>query len=1412
MQWNNSFWLCILLFSSFARAGGSIPPSSSCEVKGNKDFVATINVTGSNSYQEFYFTSGNGNQRQETLWYTGISNPNPDYLFNEQNLTTGSAYVLRFDHDADTNMSYYYRRSPSDNAWQFIESVNKSIENGNISGNGVGVGSYSCEEVSEVIPPPVYSSNAQYEFGTKQCSSMPCTIEFTKDYDFAPLVFVMPTIDTVSPDEDKPATLYISSELTADSTSVQITKDTINLLQMDNDVPITEVSYLIIEPGVASFNGHEVIAGYVDTNANDSKSHTGNSANVPFSDFGKQGSFNSPIVLHQIQTRNNGDKWMTSGKLLTGNDNNSARLFLELSASRDRNHNYVEERIAFIATNSLSALEVDGYNIHFGRGFRTPDQTGNDPMEDGCTRGYASIPLDGIDGIIGKKQERNGGHGGWARRCEIKNDNQVSFAIDEDFLDRTHLREELGYFAFERLEIDIDICTYFPEPVQSWGPNGELNLRSPNILISGWSEEYQSQYFINGSLQVPFDATENANSLSQLAQSCVLGSSTEDCALRNGILQPPLIPIPPALDPEWGQEGLVLDFWNMENCTNSTSCSFTDDGTTIAITISDSLRSLKVSNYTSRIFTVTFLAKSGDGISIEDYFSDGKVESIFEANSNYTFGSFTSNGTGGKLTYSSNVILNIESTFLQDTPVEMTDTGGLKDLIVYGPTADVTIKNVNSDVYLNIVGLNVHFTNQIILRGSVSSNNLIMDVSGSRIVGEDNFCSSGPPSGDYQLVLTPATDIALTCETIPLTATVYKDDAVDNSFNGNITLSVDGLDKETKAANSGIATFDLSATQASTADAEVTTTIDGGSYSDTGNYKFVPYRFDVPDQYLIAMKPESVAAKVLACNSGNAVDVGYSGTPTITSNMVQPSSGSGTLTYAPIFSGGTSTDESSSIEFSESGQLTVTLIDTSFNCVGYDDCPIEGEDELTGVFTVNSRPWTFAICSEDNVSGGANGGVGYKESGEVFATQVKPIVWQTDGSTSGVIETSGYCGAAVTQNFFISGAPSATVEMTHEVATPLGGVDGQLSGSLLKSHDSSVGFYNYSDLSWDEVGSVRLLVDTQGTYLEMDINQGSRSIGRFYPAFFKVIDTRWDYPDTQTHAYMGQPFDGLEFDVEALNSSNNAVQNYPLFVSSLHAKFNLYENSTFSARLTAPALEGASWAVDTNRSIGTFSNSANNDCTDSICWLKQTTFVPDGPFNAAEAIEDSTITIDGTVSVTNIDPIAYATDGAILTDQPDIRFGRMSLKDVGGNQNTVITVPLTVEYWNGSRFITNTDDNSTKFDGDDYCQQVIWSDLADNASLSEDDTVSLGESRSLLASQTTSVREQIRFWLTLDSTAGENGESDGCNGSDNELPWLRYNWDGADTDEEDPSTVVTFGIHRGNDRVIYRGESGLIGQ
>lgn len=66
------------------------------------------------------------------------------------------------------------------------------------------------------------------------------------------------------------------------------------------------------------------------------------------------------------------------------------------------------------------------------------------------------------------------------------------------------------------------------------------------------------------------------------------------------------------------------------------------------------------------------------------------------------------------------------------------------------------------------------------------------------------------------------------------------------------------------------------------------------------------------------------------------------------------------------------------------------------------------------------------------------------------------------------------------------------------------------------------------------------------------------------------------------------------------------------------------------------------------------------------------------------------------------------------------------------------------------------------------------------------------------ARQFDSAREQIQFHLDLDS-------------SGNRIPWLKYDWDSSTSEEENPPVIVTFGIHRGNDRIIYRDEPNMLG-
>ncbi|EOW3941214.1 TPA: DUF6701 domain-containing protein [Vibrio parahaemolyticus] len=360
--------------------------------------------------------------------------------------------------------------------------------------------------------------------------------------------------------------------------------------------------------------------------------------------------------------------------------------------------------------------------------------------------------------------------------------------------------------------------------------------------------------------------------------------------------------------------------------------------------------------------------------------------------------------------------------------------------------------------------------------------------------------------------------------------------------------------------------------------------------------------------------------------------------------------------------------------------------------------------------------------------------------------------------------------------------------------------------------------------SVDEVGSFEFTAtapvggegEAFSTYLGSStykIADATLNVGRFYPSKFNVYsgdqttsyNNIWDYPNGQAFAYMGQPFGLKQFYVEALSKGDGALHNYAYFDARHQAKFNLYEDNYANVnRFSAPGtytgnwLNGSKGPYVSGQSVGKYSASG-------LVWSKVVT-QPDGPLNYLENSSDTSISI--VLSSSSVDKAGVSIGVKQLLKQPDIRFGRVDLDDVGGRQSETLHIPLRVEYWNSNlkRFVRNVDDDRTvvysDLDGD---PDTIWPDDKSGCSilLEGNDTVTDGVTWDLSARQDPNTcnpvgRQQSRLWLQLE-------------GGSNNLPWLKYDWD-KDGSEENPSSVVTFGIHRGNDRVIYRGEPGLTGQ
>ncbi|ANQ22716.1 hypothetical protein BA893_14035 [Vibrio natriegens] len=1009
-------------------------------------------------------------------------------------------------------------------------------------------------------------------------------------------------------------------------------------------------------------------------------------------------------------------------------------------------------------------------------------------------------------------------------------------------------------------EPDLEqICRYFPEPIQGWkGAPSTLTINNRTARATGWSDSYLAQYTVDRDDRFYDNPKGDDKGLEKLVLTGFEQSSDPvdtvdktynyeicgtalgcDIGNNDGKLEQRKAEMPIPAVGNFGNEELIIDsqldytdYQNLRPLIETTCeaspdiCSFEyydaqGSKKSLKVQINSNLSKLTINKYGSNYKEITVVIS--DDLQIGKLTIPGGNGVIVSTpdNSEITLGEWDASVTGASYSFGVDSKINVTNTAtFNNLKIENNN-----NLMLYGPDADFTFTSTfnGQPLYWYILGRTVNFETPITINGAVTSQNLTMKES-VLIQKPDYSCNTPPPTDDdYTLVLTPESDIALVCEDIASNVSVKSNGQLATDFTGNVVLTIGGV---TQTYSNASKQFTVES-GGSNKVVLVKAYIEGRQAETlvTGSYEFVPYKLAAEDQYVIAGKKQSVEVKALACNSAGSVkDMGYDGSPTISSSWFSPyTAASDLLTYAPSFNSGTS---DSTLMIDESGKLEVTLEDSNFDCTGITGCPIEGNTKLKGNFMVYSRPWAFALCNYNgtdiySATGTSSGGNGFIAAGEEFDLQVLPIKYQSD--ILGEVESNrDWCNAShVTSHFFLDNSFSNHVKLSSAVASPIP----HTSSDLLASHDATIQSrvssnqaYDFTKLYWNDVGSLKVMATT-GNYnaacsspvgLESwyeCTQRGYRNIGRFYPKYFQVYDDEsiditnsWAYPDGQSFTYMGQGFGAEAFYVEALNAQNGSVSNYKLFDESLQAEFNLIGNSSYATRFSSHKSYGGEWqnnlltGVD-SQSIGLFTGSAS----DGLLMTKDTvTYAPDGPFNLNESGSNTDISIDDVSA--NADPVEIDGNNGRLAVQPDIRFGRVNLDDVGGRQGDTLHVPLRVEYWNGSRFVVNSNDSQTDINGIKWDQVHIWPTgegaAPKDVTLGAGGEVSSGSSRSITAKQAESYRQQTRVWLDLEA---------------NDLPWLKYDWDN-EGEEENPSSVVTFGIHRGNDRVIYRGEPGLTAQ
>jgi len=337
-------------------------------------------------------------------------------------------------------------------------------------------------------------------------------------------------------------------------------------------------------------------------------------------------------------------------------------------------------------------------------------------------------------------------------------------------------------------------------------------------------------------------------------------------------------------------------------------------------------------------------------------------------------------------------------------------------------------------------------------------------------------------------------------------------------------------------------------------------------------------------------------------------------------------------------------------------------------------------------------------------------------------------------------------------------APSfaGSIALAPLLIAPSGGSLGSIStiNATLASGTNTI-----ANQSWSQVGAMRIYAS--GTYLGQTITGQSAVLGRFSPHHLETIATT---EGCGTFTYSGQPITLVT--VKAMDSTSTITPNY---------------NGAFARSVTLSDGNASTTGNFNNNTIAAASFSAGIAIASPV-------FTFTSPLTAPITL--SLRASDGEASSSGF------TEGSAV-----IRSGRLRLQNLYGSELLALPVPLESQYWNGSSYIRNQQDNCTTIPA----SSIAMANYKNNLSACE---TQLG-----YTSGTGTLVNGVSKYLRLTKPgAGNNGSVDltinlttasgsTCNTStasaatSASIPWLGLN----------PISRATFGIYK--TPIIYMREN-----
>lgn len=411
-----------------------------------------------------------------------------------------------------------------------------------------------------------------------------------------------------------------------------------------------------------------------------------------------------------------------------------------------------------------------------------------------------------------------------------------------------------------------------------------------------------------------------------------------------------------------------------------------------------------------------------------------------------------------------------------------------------------------------------------------------------------------------------------------------------------------------------------------------------------------------------------------------------------------------------------------------------------------------------------------------------------------------------------------------------------SIELTHTrvLPTDVGSANGVLTyaagGAIVNSTSGvtsaisltpfSSGISSYSNASYDEVGIINIDVE--------DVDYGGQSIaveadaitvGRFKPDhFIQTIENAGAYTSScnsgaSTFAYIGQTNAALgtirygfslapQIKIAAYNASGALTENFNEDSDGSANDFMTLVASDVTltppmADSTALGLDNNPIAISASLSTGTIAQSATRgeviytlSDNDRYYYIRNAN-AKVTPFMSDINIEVASIVSDG-VSATTLTDI----DG---TSPISIRYGRLYIENGFGPETEALRVSMQAQYYDGSSFVVNTDDNCTTLP---VVTKVTTGNLYDSLASNQYRLLDNVDSEPVTVTDTSIIGSgTVSNGLFDDyqfTAPGANKR--GALLMEYEAPsWLKYDWS---TTDNNPSATLTFGLFRGNDRII----------